>query len=524
MEIFESWGIHDQITRLWEPATHETLWYRGLDGKLVRTDRYLNQPPAGVRWTHGTLQQGTVEEILKKRINEIANTMVEYDTRLCQLDIDGAYVNAPEVYPCTAEVQQQHKGSSVTQTIKAKYVIGADGGKSTTRQLLGIGMDGHQGVSIWGVMDFAGSSDFPDFAATSVIRSNIDGSVDFVRREEGLVRMYVELNKGPSGKHLRREDITPELIIQICQYLIRPYKLNVQRWVWWSAFTATQKLSSALSRLNHVFLVGDAVHTHSPLTGMGMNTSIQDSYNLAWKLAGVIKGHLKSDILATYDTERGVVAKQLIQADRTTLELFDSKSGHETPSLLERADELRLFLAGRAIRYTDPRLTSLSPPGVGCFRPGECLPELSITHHATGRPVHLRNAMKSNGNWCIIVFAGNVSLATQMECVKILAKQLEKLRGAVYGVIDTLLVHCAKWETVELTDFPSLFLPSDSITGRDYTKIFLDERSVFEEIGLDQTNGGLVLVRPDRYIAWTGGLEDIDKLRSYLTGVFSLFI
>lgn len=49
MEIFESWGIHNQITQLWEPATHETIWYRGLDGELVRTDRYLNQPPMGVR-------------------------------------------------------------------------------------------------------------------------------------------------------------------------------------------------------------------------------------------------------------------------------------------------------------------------------------------------------------------------------------------------------------------------------------------------------------------------------------------
>jgi phenol 2-monooxygenase len=124
----------------------------------------------------------------------------------------------------------------------------------------------------------------------------------------------------------------------------------------------------------------------------------------------------------------------------------------------------------------------------------------------------------------MIVFAGNVSSATQMERVQILAKQLEKLRDAVFRVMDPLLVHCAKWETVELTDFPSLFLPCDSSTGTDYTKIFLDERSVFEEAGIDPNDGGLVLVRPDRYIAWTGGLEDVDKLRPYLTGVFSLFL
>lgn len=64
------------------------------------------------------------------------------------------------------------------------------------------------------------------FGATSIIRSDIDGSVDFVRREEGLVRMYVELNKGPLRKDLRREDITPELIIHVCQYMIRPYTVG----------------------------------------------------------------------------------------------------------------------------------------------------------------------------------------------------------------------------------------------------------------------------------------------------------
>ncbi|CEO59274.1 Putative FAD binding domain protein [Penicillium brasilianum] len=414
MEIFESWGIHNQITQLWEPATHETIWYRGLDGELVRTDRYLNQPPMGVRWTHGTLQQGTVEEIMKKKIYEIADMTVGYHTTLCELNIDITQLTAPGAFPCTTQVQQMKKGSIVTEIITAKYVIGADGGKSLTRTLLDIGMNGEKGASVWGVMDFAGSSDFPDFGATSIIRSATDGSLDFVRREEGLIRMYVELNKGPEGKHICRENITPEAIVQKCQYMIRPYRLDVRRWVWWSAFTATQKLSTALSKFNRVFLVGDAVHTHSPVTGMGMNTSIQDSYNLAWKLAGVIKGQLNPKILATYDTERGIVAKQLLQADRTTLELFDTKFGHETPSLLERAETLRVFLAGRAIRYADALLTSPSAQGIGSFQPGECLPDFSITNHATGRSVHIHNALKSNETWNMIVFAGDVSSVTQM--------------------------------------------------------------------------------------------------------------
>lgn len=114
------------------------------------------------RWTHGTLQQGKVEEIMKRRIYELTGVTVEYYTTLCQLEIESAQLNAPEIHCCTAKVQRQHKGSTVEELIKAKYVVGADGGKSTTRQLLGIGMDGRKGASIWGVMDFAGSSDFPE--------------------------------------------------------------------------------------------------------------------------------------------------------------------------------------------------------------------------------------------------------------------------------------------------------------------------------------------------------------------------
>jgi phenol 2-monooxygenase len=130
--------------------------------------------------------------------------------------------------------------------------------------------------------------------------------------------------------------------------------------------------------------------------------------------------------------------------------------------------------------------------------------------------------MKSNGTWNMVVFAGDASSVAQMGRIHALAKQLAELRDATFGVLETILVHCAKWERVELAEFPSLFRPSNSVTGRDYTKIYIDERSVYDEVGVDRNNGGLVLVRPDRYIVWTGGLGNIGDLRSYLTAVFSL--
>jgi phenol 2-monooxygenase len=72
-------------------------------------------------------------------------------------------------------------------------------------------------------LKWANSHGCTSFGATSIIRSDIDGAVDFVRRENGLVRMYVELNKGPRWEDLKRVEITPELIIDKCRYLLRPY-------------------------------------------------------------------------------------------------------------------------------------------------------------------------------------------------------------------------------------------------------------------------------------------------------------
>ncbi|KAJ5670392.1 uncharacterized protein N7477_005755 [Penicillium maclennaniae] len=502
MEIFEAFGIHEKITKRWEPGTDEMFWVRGKDGELTRMERLRKKHPHGVRWTHGTLQQGTVEEIMKKRMTKISGITVDYDTSLSTLDIDTSRVGSLEAYPCTVLLQQESGGVPQKKLVQSKYVIGADGGKSTTRNLLGFDMQGERGSSVWGVMDFVGRSDFPDFGATSIIRSDVDGAVDFVRREDGLVRMYVELNKGPEWEGLDRDQITAELIIKKCQFLLRPYTLHVDECVWWSAFTATQRLSSGMSRHRRVFLVGDAVHTHSPLTGMGMNTSLQDSYNLVWKLRGVIKGQLKPEILDTYDTERQVVAKQLLNADRTCLDLFETPIGSEAPSILERAEELIIFLAGRGICYSDPLLTSPSVRQIG-LKPGENLPEQELFNHATGRATHLHNALKADGSWCLIVYAGDASSLT---------KRLgddKHFSGALCAV-----------DKIILAEFPAIFPPMHRAAGQDYGKICIDETNVYEEAGLNQKTGGVVLVRPDCYIGWVGTLSDFGGLKEYLSRIF----
>jgi phenol 2-monooxygenase len=102
---------------------------------------------------------------------------------------------------------------------------------------------------------------------------------------------------------------------------------------------------------SRVFLAGDAVHTHSPKAGQGMNVSIQDSYNLGWKLASVIKGRAHPKILRTYQQERHAVVKRLIGFDKSMVEDVcekNTKVNNEDPlaqhdSLKETLQEKKLL-------------------------------------------------------------------------------------------------------------------------------------------------------------------------------------
>lgn len=118
-------------------------------------------------WTHGTLQQGRVEEIMKQRLFELCGIAVEYLTCLLDLTIDPPELDRADAYPCTTIIQRQ---GCQKEYIHARYVVGADGGKSQTRQALGIDMQGSTGSSIWGVMDFAGGSDFPEYVLDAEVR------------------------------------------------------------------------------------------------------------------------------------------------------------------------------------------------------------------------------------------------------------------------------------------------------------------------------------------------------------------
>src|SRR4029077_700393 len=115
-----------------------------------------------------------------------------------------------------------------------------------------------------------------------------------------------------------------------------PYTLEVKEIAWWSVYEIGQRLTDKFddvpaaetaTRLPRVFIAGDACHTHSPKAGQGMNVSMQDAFNLGWKLASVLKGKCVPRLLHTYSAERQAVAKELIDFDREWATILASAKG-----------------------------------------------------------------------------------------------------------------------------------------------------------------------------------------------------
>ena len=148
-------------------------------------------------------------------------------------------------------------------------------------------------------MDVLAVTDFPDIRCKSLIQSADEGSIIVIPREGGyLVRLYVELTKLDAGERVASRNITLDELIAKARRILNPFKLDVKEVPWWSVYEIGQRLTDKFddvpaeeiaTRLPRVFIAGDACHTHSPKAGQGMNVSMQDAFNLGWKLVSVLR-------------------------------------------------------------------------------------------------------------------------------------------------------------------------------------------------------------------------------------------
>ncbi|KKY19604.1 putative phenol 2 [Diplodia seriata] len=221
--------------------------------------------------------------------------------------------------------------------------------EAVVRKSLGIQMVGDSSDTIWGVMDVYPQTDFPDIRKKAIIRSDA-GSLIIIPREGGsLVRFYIEIPQGVAAKDVKLADLH-----EAARRVFKPYSMEFAETAWWSAYAIGQRLADRFSQSGRVFLTGDACHTHSPKAGQGMNVSLQDGYNIGWKLGSALTGQVHHSIIDTYVSERQKVAADLIAFDTSFARLF--KTGDNAPKpeyVSEQFIKAGRYMAGLTARYDD---------------------------------------------------------------------------------------------------------------------------------------------------------------------------
>ncbi|MDQ1661182.1 MAG: 2,4-dichlorophenol 6-monooxygenase [Blastococcus sp.] len=213
----------------------------------------------------------------------------------------------------TTTVRDRLSGSEYT--IRSKYLIGADGARSQVAADLDLPFEGPGAVA--GALSIVFEADLSRFVAhrPSVLYWMVQPGAEREGVGLGVLRMIKPWTEwmlmwgyeAASGAPELTDDVVRELAVQLVG--TDDFEMRVKSR---SPWTVNHHFAATIAR-GRVFCAGDAIHRHPPTNGLGSNTSIQDSYNLAWKLAHVVSGAAAPALLETYDAERAPVARQVVE-------------------------------------------------------------------------------------------------------------------------------------------------------------------------------------------------------------------
>ena len=537
MEMFEAFNFAERVMKEACWINEVTFWKpdEKQPGEIVRHGRVQDTEDGLSEFPHVVLNQARVHDFyLDVMRNSPSGLQPHYSRRLLDVVVDRDAAD----YPVTVRLERTdptHAGQ--VETVKARYVVGCDGARSAVRESIGRQLVGDSANQAWGVMDVLAVTDFPDIRCKSAVQS-AHGNLLVIPREGGyLVRLYVEMDKLGEAERVASRNIGLEQLIAAAQRILHPYTLEVKEVPWWSVYEIGQRICDKYddvpaqdvgSRLPRVFIAGDACHTHSPKAGQGMNFSMQDTFNLGWKLAAVLRKQCAATLLHTYSQERQVVAQQLIDFDREWAKMFSDRARQVAGGDAEGVDPKEFQ------RYFEQhgRFTA----GMGThYRPSVITGEAAHQHLATGfvigtrfhsapvvritdaRPLQLGHAGKADGRWRLYAFAGANDHVDADAGLRALCGFLAQApespvlrftqRGQDIDSVFDLRAIFQQWHhELDIASMPALLLPHKGRYGlRDYEKVFCPDLKngpdIFDLRGIDRRQGALVVVRPDQYVA-----------------------
>lgn len=541
IETFEAFGFAEQLmaeachiaeTIFWKPDPDEPK-------NIIRVSRVDEDPNGVSEYPHLTVNHARVLDYFAEFMGNAPSRMEpDYGLEFQSLTIakEGDYpVTAKLVHTCGERAGQEC-------TVRAKYVVGSDGAHSGVRKAIGRTLRGQSSNHAWGVMDLLAITDFPDIRIKCAIQSESEGSILLIPREGGfLFRFYVDLGAvAPDDKGaIRRTPV--EQIIAKAQKILHPFTLDVRHVAWHSVYEVGHRLCESFddvpldrigTQLPRVFIAGDASHTHSAKAGQGTNASMQDGFNLGWKLGHVLDGRAPESLLATYSAERQVIGQNLIDQDsQWAKQMARAPEEFANPAEFEDA-YLRIteFAQGFMTHYTPSMITAESDNqqlATG-FPIGKRFWSSEVTRVADANLRHLGHEARADGRWRIYVFA-DAAPAGKDSPTTALARWLDEspdspIRGFTPADMDEnawfviKVIYQQDHVNVDIGSVPRAFLPRvgpyDLI---DYENVFaaLPGNDIFDHRGVDR-RGAIVVVRPDQYVANVLPLSATDELAAFM--------
>lgn len=299
--------------------------------------------------------------------------------------------------------------------VKAKYIVGSDGGGSTVRRIAGIPFNGERHVDHWVRFDGVVKTNIPEArVGFGAFETSTHGHVLWVALDNGATRIGYVLSAElyeKYGTKMSTDDAVKEAIKAVATF-----ELEFEEVHWHTVYGIQQHVAERFQKRERILIAGDAAHTHSSGIAQGMNTGMHDVSNLYWRLAGVLKGWYKPEVLALYSDERRAAAQQLIDNDQLISALISRKlPAHfkdrtEDPMVL--LDEVLRgqagFTLGLGISYAPNLINDVegSYPPVS-VAPAHRAPDVLVRKPGMVRvPIRLYEATKHNGKFRVLMFAG----------------------------------------------------------------------------------------------------------------------
>lgn len=545
VEMFEAFGLGHKLLReaCW---VNETAFWRPSPedrSRIVRAGRVQDTEDGLSEMPHVIVNQARMQQYLLDHMRLSPSRLTpDYGLAFEALTVEPG--GAPPVVVTLREAT-----SGIRRTVRAKYVVGCDGARSQVRAAIGAELRGDFANHAWGVVDMLAVTDFPDIRRKVAIQSADEGNILLIPREGGyLVRLYVDLGQiDPGQRDSLRDRHTQDSVIATARRVLRPYTLDVKSVAWFAVYQVGQRVTDrfddvpatqAGSRLPRVFIAGDACHTHSAKAGQGMNVSMQDAFNLGWKLASVLEGRSPPELLRTYSVERHAIAQQLIDFDKEWSAIMASPPRDPRRPELGGIDPAELqacfvksgrYTAGVATRYSPSTMLTAAATHQALargFTIGMRFHSAPVVRLADARPVQLGHAARADGAWRLYAFA-DTSGRRLRELAEFLARSPRSpVRRFTPGgadidsVIDVRAIFQQDHRALEVESMPAALLPRKGPFGLvDYEKVFATDLrrgvDIFELRGIDREQGAMVIVRPDQYVSQVLPLQAQGELADF---------